>query len=278
MNNRIINKDCIRSFAVKYLLLLLFAAGIALSCDSDKIKDESFYTFTGETVASYCKSRSDLSIFTRIISETDSYNMLSVYGHFTCFAPTDSAFEAYFAEKNITYNDLSKADKQTIVDNHVIRNDSKEYLTADFEEGALPTPNMSDRYLVISYSNSTDGRQLILVNKTAPIILKDNKVHNGVVHVVGRVVEPSEDDLLSVMKEQTYFKLFSQAFELTHLADSIKGMYDESYTDPSPGVDRTLVVGYSVAVIHTKKLGYTVFAEPDDVFSAQKYYQYIRAG
>jgi len=238
------------------------------SCDTDDIKSNSFYTFTGETVASFCGKKDNLSIFYRIINESDNYNMLSVYGHFTCFAPTDSAFNAYFAEKNISYDKLTKEDKQAIVNNHIIRNETREYLTSDFVEGALPTPNMSDRFIVISYAGSSQGMQIILVNKNASIIVKDNKVHNGVVHIVGKVVEPSEDNLLSIMKDQSYFKLFSEAFELTNLADSVQGIYDYSYKDPSPGADRANVVGYSVAVIHTKKLGYTIFAESDDVFKA----------
>lgn len=251
----------------KYFWISLAALSLCLAC-SDNVKDESYYTFTGETVASYCKNSENLSIFYKIISESGDENLLSLYGHFTCFAPTDSAFEAYFKEKNISYGDLSKEDKQTIVYNHVVRNSSKEYLSSDFEEGALATPNMSDRYITISYTTDASGKQVILVNKNAPVVKKDNKVHNGVVHVVGRVVEPSQDDLLSVMKEQGYFSLFSKALEMTNLVDSIKGIYDTSYEDPSPGVDRTSVVGYSVAVLHTKKLGYTIFAETDDVLKA----------
>ncbi|MDD4969104.1 MAG: fasciclin domain-containing protein [Paludibacter sp.] len=259
-----------RSNPVKnYFFILLAAFALMTSCNSDVINTNSFYTFTGETVSTFCKKNDKLSIFYRIINESNNYNMLSVYGHFTCFAPTDSAFNAYFAKKNIKYEDLTKADKQAIVNNHIVRNETREYLTIDFAAGALPTPNMSDRFLVISYSTSNLGTQVILVNKNAPIIVKDNKVQNGVVHIVGQVVEPSEDNLQSIIKKQPDFKLFSEAFELTNLADSVKEIYDYSYKDPSPGVDRTNVVGYSVAVIHTKKLGYTIFAETDDVFKAQ---------
>lgn len=269
MKTKNINMENARILLRKYFLIMFALIGLMTSCNTDDIKNENYYTFTGETVASFCKSKDNLSIFYRIINESNSYNMLSIYGHFTCFAPTDSAFNAYFAANNIKYSDLTTEDKQTIINNHIIRNEAKEYLTSDFEEGALPTPNMSDRFLVISYSNALPGHQVILVNKSAPILVKDNKVHNGVVHIVGKIVEPSEDNLLSVMKGQDYFKLFSQAFELTNLSDSVKGIYDYSYKDPSPGADRTNVVGYSVAVIHTKKVSYTIFAEPDDIFKAQ---------
>ncbi|HET9571557.1 MAG TPA: fasciclin domain-containing protein [Bacteroidales bacterium] len=252
-----------------YFLLLLVCLGLLSSCNSDNLKDKYYYTFTGETVASFCKKDQNLSIFYRIINESNNYNMLSLYGHFTCFAPTDSAFQAYFVKKGMTYDQLTEADKQEIINNHIIRNESKEYLSNDFEEGALPTPNMSDRFLVISYSNAIPGHQVILVNKNAPILLKDNEVHNGVVHIVGQVVEPSEDNLLTVLKGQEYFKLFTEAFERTHLIDSVQGIYDLSYKDPSPGADRTNVVGYSIAVVHKRKFGYTLLAETDDVFKAQ---------
>jgi uncharacterized surface protein with fasciclin (FAS1) repeats len=251
-----------------YFFILLVVLGLITSCNSDVINTNSFYTFTGETVASFCNKNDSLSTFYRIIKESNNTNMLSVYGHFTCFAPTNAAFNAYFAEKKITYDSLTLKDKQTIVNNHIIRNQTKDYMTIDFVEGALPTPNLSDRYLTVSYSLSNLGTQVIMVNKNSPILVKDNLVHNGVVDIVGKVVEPSVDDLLSIMNNQSYFKLFVQAFKLTNLTDSVQGIYDYSYKDPSPGADRADVVGYSVAVIHTKKLGYTIFAETDDVFRA----------
>ncbi len=247
------------------IFILFLIPGFFNSCIKEDVKD-AYYTFTGETVASFCKNNAELSTFYRMMEDADKISLLSLYGHFTCFAPTNDAFDLYFKEKGITYDDLTLENKVEIINDHVIKNQTKEYLSDDFQEGALPTPNMSDRYLVISYAGYDSGKQIILVNKDAPILEKDNEVHNGVVHIVGKVVRPSQNDLLSVMKNAGYFKLFAEAFTLTNLVDSINGIYDYSYEDPSPGSDKVNVVGYDVAVVHTKKLGYTILAETDDVF------------
>ena len=81
-----------------FVLILLF--GVINSC-KENIDEESYYTFTGETVASFCKNSTNLSVFTRIMEESENYSLLSIYGHFTCFAPTDAAFEIYFQEKGL---------------------------------------------------------------------------------------------------------------------------------------------------------------------------------
>ena len=255
----------------KYSLLFitgLVALGLLDSCRDDQIKDDAFYTFIGESVTSFCEENAELSIFTRIVEESGYKSLLALYGHYTCFAPTDSAFTAYFKEQNIRYDDLTEADKKEIIEDHIIKDISREYISDEFQDGAIPTPNMGGRYLVVSYSGS-DNKQIIFINKTSPILSKDNKVHNGVVHIVGSVVVFSNATLLSVMREDGHFKLFAEAFELTNLVDSISRLYDDSYQDPSPGKDYVNVAGYdNIKVVHVKKLGYTLFAEPDPVFEA----------
>lgn len=246
---------------------LLFVTGLFLSsCTADDPKDDAFYTFTGETVASFCRNTDELSLFSQMIDDAGYRSLLALYGHYTCFAPTDAAIENYLREEGISFSDLTEEDKATILNDHIIKNDAIEYLSESFQEGALPTPNMNERYLVISYTQSEEGTQIILVNKDAPVVSKDNEVHNGVVHVVGKVVRPSQNDLLSVMREAGYFRLFSEAFALTNLSDSISEIYDYNYSDPYPGVDKVDVVGYSVSVLHTKRHGYTILAESDEVF------------
>jgi len=251
-----------------FFLSLFFAV---FSCNSDKITSDSFYTFTGETVASFCEKNPECSIFSKIINETDTYSLLSTYGHYTCFAPTDSAFAIYFQEKGITYDDLTLDDKKTIVYNHVIKGIVTEYTSLLFQEGALPETSMNDRYIVISYGTSP-GAQLIYVDKNSLIISKDNKVHNGIVHIVDRVVEPSVIYLDAVLQSHGNFSLFSKAFELTNMQDSIQLIYDETYHNPFPGGITYITdeggTSQSYTVPDKKKYGYTVFAETDDVFKA----------
>lgn len=247
------------------LMILLFASGMMISCD-DNVNDDAFYTFTGETVASFCNNNDTLSIFYQLIEESGNYPLLSVYGHFTCFAPTDSAFNVYFQENNIDYANLTVEEKQKIVYTHIIKDYAAEYLSMDFQEGSLPNVNLNDRYLVISFEN-VGGILITRVNKLAAILNKDRLVHNGVVHIVDHVIESSADLLPDIVKEQPFFSLFSQALDLTNLGDSIPSeMYDPDYVDPHPKLQTVDVQGYDVAVVHRSKFGYTILAETDDVF------------
>lgn len=255
-----------RKKALRFIVSIL--SGIALcvlvSCDGDDIDEGAYYTFTGETVASFCENEANLSVFSRIIQESGKSHLLSVYGHYTCFAPTDSAFNAYFREEQIDYDKLTTAEKQTIVYNHLI-NFSREFTSLEFEEGRLPQVNMSDRFISISYVDDGQGRQLIYVNKNSRIIHKDNEVHNGVVHIVDKVVRPAQDHFLSILQENGKFDLFAKALEMTGLWESMLELYDESYVDPYPGMDYAEVLGYyPIGIFHRKKLGYTVFAETDE--------------
>lgn len=239
-----------------------------LGCNGDDISGDSYYTFTGETVASYCANNARFSIFSQIIKDSGEESLLSTYGHYTSFIPTDSAFNVYFRENNITYEALTDSDKRAIVFNHIIRSLNTNYMTKDFTEGALPTADMNDRYIVISYRQNDGGdHNTILVNKNAEIIAPDQEVHNGVIHVIDRVLVPSDETLGSLLKTMPRFSIFSEAFCLTHMNDSIAETYDMTYKSPwtSEFVD---ILGYTMKPLTKRRLGYTVFAESDSVFHA----------
>ncbi|MGI6224267.1 MAG: fasciclin domain-containing protein [Prevotella sp.] len=249
------------------ITVLLFAvAGVLSSCSSN-VEGDNYYTFTGETVSSYCANHDSTSIFSKIIQDAGLSDLLSTYGHYTSFIPTDSAFEVYFKSRSITYDDLTDSDKVNIVYNHIIRSTTTEYLTTDFTEGALKTANMNNRFIVISYQKNDLGSNDILVNKVAKIIQRDIELHNGVVHLIDHVLVPSDETLGNVISQYPQFSLFSEAFDLTHLNDSILESYDMSYECPYTS-EYTNVLGYSMKTIQQKKLGYTLFAEPDSVFHA----------
>lgn len=73
---------------------LIIAASLGMlcntACNSDDVDEDSYYTFTGETVASYCENRPEsFSIFSNIIKDSGLEPLLSTYGHYTCFIPND---------------------------------------------------------------------------------------------------------------------------------------------------------------------------------------------
>ncbi len=253
---------------------LIIAASLGMlcntACNSDDVDEDSYYTFTGETVASYCENRPEsFSIFSNIIKDSGLEPLLSTYGHYTCFIPNDEAFNNYFKENGIGYDNLSKADKETIVYNHIIRSVTVDYLSKDFTDGALPGTNMSNTFMVISFQPNEDGTNSIMVNKSSKVLAADVKVHNGVIHAIDKVIVPSEETLGNVLQGLgEKYSLFAEAFRLTHLNDSISETYDMSYKSPYT-TEFVYVLGYTMKTLHQKRLGYTLFAEPNEVFYAE---------
>lgn len=252
-------KPVVRNFAhtAKCLLAAMVICTVAASCDSDDIDNESMYTFTGETVASFCKNNPELTMFYDMMEACDATSLLSVYGHYTCFPPTNSAIEIYLSEKGLAMEQLSEEVMRKIVFSSTIRNENEEFETADFVEGTLSTPSMSDRYIIISFDNNALGEREIIVNKSARIISPDNEVHNGIVHVVDRVIEPSEETFLSIMRSNGKFNIWAKAYEASGFAGRMNELYDTAYVAPAGSQWKKC------------KLGWTIFCETDDILEAQ---------
>lgn len=229
----------------------------AVSCNSENVDDEAMYTFTGETVASFCKNTPELSMFYNMMEACNATSLLSVYGHYTCFPPTNDAINIYLEEKGITWDDLTVEMMQKIVYSSTIRHESTEYESTDFEEGSLATPSLSDRFIVISFRTNDLGQRETVVNKTAVVLSADNEVHNGVVHVVDRVIEPSEETFLQKLASNGNFNIWAKAYEASGYWDDMLELYDPNYT-PAPD-----------SKYQKCKLGYTVFCEPDELLKKE---------
>ena len=185
-----------------------------LSCSED-IDESNRYTFTGETIVDYLENRSDVySSFLHILdnayigesSAGSIRHLLSTYGTYTCFAPTNAAVERFLFEQDSIYKDnLEKlqngeisekdfhdtgvhspyledlsAEKCTeIAMNHLLE---KGYLTVDLSEGAFPSPSMNDRFITIVWQvDEATSMVFPILNNNAKIIEADVEVENGVV-------------------------------------------------------------------------------------------------
>lgn len=235
-------------------ILMMLLAGLFVSCDSDKVTEKSLYTFVGETVYSYCRDRDEFSTFAKLMEDTKVDKLLSAYGHYTCFLPSDTAFATYFKENQTVYDSLTTQEKKELLFNHLITNEMSEYGSSDFEIGELPFYDMNNHSMTLSVC---EGDTVYYIND-CPILSTDNEVHNGVIHAIGRVIVESKIFLLDVLKQDSAFSLFSEAFEATHLDDSTHLIKDNNYTYRESGI--------WAPNPRFRKYGYTVFAETDDVF------------
>ncbi|MBQ9285611.1 MAG: fasciclin domain-containing protein [Bacteroidaceae bacterium] len=239
----------------------LTAIALIVSCNSDDIQDEAMYTFTGETVASFCQHTPELSNFYQMLEQTGNTSLLSIYGHFTCFPPTNEAIERWLVNRGQTWNDLTTEDMQKVVYSSTISNNTQEFLTTDFLGNATSLLSMQDRTIQISFVINDLGQREIVVNSVATIVSADNEVHNGVVHVVDCVIEPSEETFLQRLSQQPALKVFTRAFEASGFNEQMSDIYDPNYIGPA-GYD-----GEDPSQSHFEhcKLGWTVFAETDEV-------------
>lgn len=261
----------------KLLALAVIATTFLSSCGPDWDSPGNYYTFTGETIANFLENNSDeFSTFIQVLKRTAVWAEMQTYGHYTCFAPTNDAFENYFAEKGITINELDDKECDTIAWSHIL---SEMYYTTDLVEGAFPSPNLLDRYLSFSCdSDSISGNLFYLVNKTARLLERDDSCENGVVQIVNKVVEPSNKMLPDIMSEDKNISLFYKAMMLTNMNDSISLYIDDKYV--APGGDSCITGVYyhtgdewEYAIFPEKRYyKYTVFAEPDEVFNRNGIY------
>jgi uncharacterized surface protein with fasciclin (FAS1) repeats len=261
----------------KFFQLILILSQIAwVGCVDDSLVVQNYYTFTGETVASYLTDReSQYSGFLEILKRAGLFDQLSTYGEYTCFAPNNEAIQAYLSQKNRTsVSDLSDAECDTIAKTHLIQG---LYYTTDLEEGAIPTTNYMDRYLMYSTASVSDSDNVSVayyINKTAELIARDDSVENGVVHTLSGVVSSSNQYLPQLLAQDSTISIFVTLLHKTGLDKKMEKYIDDTY---SIGAD-SITLG-SAAVIWTdgsgnrdasypekRKFGYTAFVEPNVVY------------
>jgi len=255
---------------IPLMVVLLFS----VSCSDDPVS-KYYYTFTGETVASYLQNRSDkFSSFIEILTRANKLELLSTYGEYTCFAPTNTAISNYLSTSGLSsVSSLTDAECDTIARTHLVKG---AYFTVNLSDGALPSANMLDRYLVLSSdSDVSNGNKLVYyINKTSKLIARDDSVTNGVVQTIDKVLSTSNDMLPDLMEKDSTISLFDSAFVATGLADTLSKYYiDANYSCSEDSVIDGIPyhtgneneTGYYTAKRYFK---YTVFTEPDKVFRA----------
>ena len=238
------------------------------SCKED-IDDSNLYTFTGETIEDYLVNRSDqFSSFNYILSRIGYDKILSAYGTYTCFAPNNQALAQYIdslyddpINKDNPHNGMTQRGLEGLTDS--LCNDiALFHLLATKVMGVKMGNGMTIKTMLgrdINTSiDSVSGA--LLVSRETKVTKMDNELENGVLHEIDHVITRSNMLIAGEMEKQpSGYTLFTQALKLTGLNDSLSQI---STTDFGK-VDKTL--GFYVP--KKCELGYTIFAETDDVFA-----------
>lgn len=259
------NKN-IRSLLTIFSLLAVLLP-LTISC-SDEPEAEYFYTFKGEMMSDYLKNRSQYSQFTKCVERANLMDLISTYGHYTCLLPSDDAMNVFLQKKGLSSVDqLSDADCDTIARTHLLAN---MYSTIDMTQDRLQTANFLGRYISTKVDTVSDEhRGEIILEGVAYIsnTLKDDSVENGIIQPISAVIEKSTSNIASLLRDDKNISIFYEALVATGVEDSIQKVVDDKY-------DRKNYTHYEYTsdfwkerawVPDTKKYGFTVFVEPDEL-------------
>jgi uncharacterized surface protein with fasciclin (FAS1) repeats len=241
------------------LLLPLFAC-------LDDVSEEKLLTFEAETVSSWLRNNSDnFSEFYLLVERAGLVDLMSAYGTYTCFAPTNDAMRRFYEKSGLTADQLSDEKLLEIVYNHFLTQKVK---SIAFPAGALPYHNLDDRYLYFSFGNS-GGALEIFINSRVKILQIDQETHNGVIHTIDGVIEPETTYMPEMIASMPRFSLFAEALNLTGLCDSMMLYNDDSYVQRPDEVD---FLERPVYYPPFKHYGYTAFVESDSLFAEHGIY------
>ncbi|MGN1262486.1 MAG: fasciclin domain-containing protein [Prevotella sp.] len=242
------------------------------ACDDEDIPD-NFYSSTKVTAAGFIEQNdARFSGFRAILERSNYFTLLSTYGKFTLFAPTNDAVNRYLGEHGYrSVDDIPFELCDTLARTHIVNKGA--YFTTDVVDDALPEMNMNDRYIVISCDSDiyNNNATIYYVNKRARIIERDDSVTNGVVHVIDNVLTASNRFLPDLIDEDEQLTIFSQALQLTGMADSLSKYVDLNYSCSNDSVTdgvRVYYGGYWQYAHFPEKryYKYTAFCETDEVY------------
>ena len=254
----------------KYAILVLLPVVSGLISCSENIDNSNLYTFTGETIEDYLTNRNDkCSSFNYILQRAGMDKILSGYGTYTCFAPTNEAVKVYIdslyddnTNKDFEHNGMTSRSLEGLSDS--LCNDIALFHLVNSKVRAVDMSNgmtigtMLGRDINTSIDPQTGST---LVNVYSRITSLDNDLENGVLHEIDNVLRRSNRLVSGEMGQHPEFRLFSQALALTGLADSLTAQQKNGLAAVNNNPEGNWVP-------EVCKEGYTLFAETDDVLKA----------
>lgn len=285
---------------LSYLVLCLLT--VFLFACHEEVDTSARYVFTERTVASYLEDHSQFSEYIRLmkeqkvsdVSETTVYQLMTAYGYYTCFAPTNEAIQLYLDSlvmKGIipeanwdAFPDQRTLDsiRSVLVLNSILdgTKEEKSYITAEFpktnEEFEIPT--MADRKISVTYSNK--DLDAMSIDGICPVskVNRDILVINGYVHEVSYVINPSNETLGSTLHkfgfdQECGLSVMARLVEECGLIDTLSQVRDERYerlykTGAFPSFNWQLR-SWAIPAPEHRKYGFTLFAETDDFWERE---------
>ena len=256
------------------ILAGICTATVMLSSCSEVIDKSNLVVKSEQTAADFISENPQFSqaeaLFKRVkLANIDGaspiYSVLSARGNYTIFLPTNEAVQHHLDSLGVaSIDDLSDEMADAMAKSCIIDNgENGAYESADFPtSGAFGATCLSDRLL----SCNMDEDATYIINGSSRVIRGDIEVSNGFIHVVDAVIFPSLNTLDEQIAKADNLKVFSYLLQRTTFCDSLREYLDVSYER----TDRPLSVKlgeYTYTYAQHRYVGYTAFAEPDDVYA-----------
>ena len=290
-----------RTMFRKYILLLVSSLLLLCACH-EEIDTSARYVFRERTVAGYLEDHSQFSEYVRLmkeqpvsdVSETTVYQLMTAYGYYTVFAPTNEAIQKYLDSLVIkgiipeadwnAFPDQKTLDsiRSVLVLNSILDGTKyeKTYFTAGFpktnEEFEVST--MADRKISVTYYQS--DLDSMSIDGICPISKRNRDIEaiNGFIHEVAYVINPSNETLGSTLHKYAFdynsgLSVMAGLVEACGLIDSLTKVRDERYeklykTGAFPSFNWQLR-SWPIPAPEHRKYGFTLFAETDEFWEEE---------
>ena len=263
---------------LSFVICHLSFTGVLTSCNPEP-DDSDLFTFTGETIESFIQKDSMLTDFNYILSRVGYDKMMAAYGSYTCFAPTNDGVKAYCdslyndTEALIPHNGMTENSVEGLSDSLCL-NIAKYHLSNTYcNIIALTGSGEVSTLLGYEFSFSSNSAGQTVLGDKAVIVSSDNQTTNGLVHIIDNVIPRFTRFIGDVLERDGGYTIFSEAFKRTGLVDSVldytKGTFIYKQLRRE-AVSASLYPANGAGTTGTMdcKVGYTVFAESDEVMRA----------
>ena len=281
-------------------ILCCMVVAVFFGC-KENIDTSNRYVFRERTIAGYLSEHEQFSDYVRLLkeqkvsklSETSVYQLMTAYGAYTCFAPTNQALQLYLDSLVIKgvipvaswdafpSQQVLDSIRRVVVMNSILDGTSidKSFPVADFplDNQEFSVNTMEDRKISATYAK--DNPDSCYIDGICPVSLtnRDIEAINGYVHELGYVIAPSNETLGSTLHRYAYdpecgYSVMGKLVEACRMIDTLSAVKDEEY---EMLVQTGIITecknppqswaGYPCP--EHRKYGFTLFAETDEFWA-----------
>ena len=272
---------------IKSLASLLLLAGMTSgmlftfqSCKED-LSESDYAIAEKQTITDYLSENDDFSLFKAVLDRVPLGRkegasplsaVLSGRGNYTVFAPSNDAINAYLQSLGLTSVDqLDDEQASLIACSCIIDNgDESAYESAEFPTSvaAFGKSDLNDRTITCEQKvDETSNDTYYLLDGTSRVVKFDIELSNGYLHIVDRVIAPSNEMVPDLIKTADNMTVMGALLFATGWDEKLTDYIDLEYENAEHEVSVKLPNLATFPVAQHRYLGYTGLVETDDVFA-----------